>query len=237
MLITTICILSQLAGLLRANTIAAIPAHSLWEAVDDRDLERVKYLLSHGYKPSAEEEFGQRALEFAAFSGSHEICAELMKHGMKPNASSLTGSTPLNQATYGGDIRIVKAFLQEGASVNRADGRGETPIHAAAESGRADLLRLFLQYHPIIGQANVRGQTALHMAVNGLKPECVTLLLQAGWKQTRDARGVSPFDRVQKTLASPRRPDGCDAAFRKIANILRRASQSEEYLGTYRDRG
>lgn len=95
--------------------------------------------------------------------------------------SSETLEAPLHDAAKRGNEPFLAECLTAGVSVNGLDRAGNTALFWAAHAGHTACVRLLLQRPSIhIDVQNKLGDTALHAASWKCRPECVSLLLDAG---------------------------------------------------------
>lgn len=112
---------------------------NLQEAVEAKDVERVKNLLASGADPSGTDEWGGPLLIRAIFWGQTEIAKLLISSGANINAKKTRSdnSTPLHWAAGDGvcapDLEIATLLLAEGAAVDAKTKVGNTPLMWAAK--------------------------------------------------------------------------------------------------------
>ena len=160
---------------------------ALTYAVETKNTEVARLLISHGAKPNGMVEPScDTPLHMAAKGGQSEIVKLLLESGADANAAQESGGTPLLYAAEAGHQEIVKLLLDAGANVNATYTLTKaTPLHKAALAGHNEVVRLLLA-----GGADVRaicktsdsydGCTPLHVAAELGNDEMVKQLLTAG---------------------------------------------------------
>lgn len=99
-------------------------------AVQDCDIEKVKYYLKLGADPNIKNSDGDTPLHVAASRGRgyKDIVELLLNHGANPNVKNDDGATPLYWAAFYGDKDIVELLLKSGADPNVKNSDGDTPL-------------------------------------------------------------------------------------------------------------
>ncbi|KAK1672064.1 ankyrin repeat-containing domain protein [Colletotrichum godetiae] len=126
--------------------------HSLFSAVHDRDLVRVKAFLDTGKDVNWSLYMhifcGRSLLQQAVENGDLDMIDLLLKAGAEVNAPAASdcGATALQLAAIMGRVGIAKMLIEKGADVNapRAERGGRTALEGAAEHGRIDMIQLLL---------------------------------------------------------------------------------------------
>ena len=94
----------------------------LYEAVDKRDVVKVRSLLGHGADPnhqlywSDEWDYKYPPLHLACYQGYLEIAKTLVTHGARTDKDGgwrNINMTPLHYACWGGDKEMVQYLIQE----------------------------------------------------------------------------------------------------------------------------
>lgn len=119
-------------------------------ALQAKDLTKLKELLGKGANPNSADEYGQTLLHRAVpTSGSEtaqdvDLVKALLTAGANPNYTSNFGATPLHTAAYHGLTKIAQALLDKGGdpTVISNLGEGKTPIDMALSNSKADMAKL-----------------------------------------------------------------------------------------------
>ena len=122
-------------------------AHSLHEAVQIGDLDRVKALLSVSPDLVISKDWNEDTpLHIAAYFGYGDIVELLLNHQVDVNAKNSHGKTPLHRATFNGHKDVVNLLLTHGAIVNAKDNYGDTPLCEAMTYGYAEIADTLRQH-------------------------------------------------------------------------------------------
>lgn len=138
----------------------------LFEAVQARDVEMLKSLLSQGASPDATDYEGDSLLIKAVpFANGEAICDVLIRAKANLNTTNKDGDTALMKALIYKKNALALRLINAGADVNIANIKGETPLRRAFLYAR----NMPLIYALIKAGANVRsrdafGKTALDYA-------------------------------------------------------------------------
>jgi ankyrin repeat protein len=91
------------------------------------------------------------------------------------------------------DIRAFLLLHQNGASFNFVANTGMTPLILASSTGQADILCEILE-DKSVKETCVLGNNALHEAAKNGYTHCVSLLLNAGYKNEKNKHGKTPLE-------------------------------------------
>lgn len=131
----------------------------LVDAVQLRDLSRVKDLLERGVDPNVRRynpsrEAMRLPLLFTSYHNQIEFVKTLLRAGADPDLEDDDGQTALLLASYAGNTEVVEALLQAGADINHISAQGATALYSALagyERGLADNLDTIfkvIEYNP-----------------------------------------------------------------------------------------
>lgn len=136
---------------------------------NDRQKERVAWLLEHDASIYTPNRSGQTPLDVALTSASPDVLKLVLAKADLKRRDEL-GQTALFGAVRSGKPEVVRALLDRGADVNEQDAVGDTPLHLAARGdGRGTFNPVLLQ--ALLGagaKANLpdaRGDLPLHIAL------------------------------------------------------------------------
>jgi ankyrin repeat protein len=151
--------------------------HSLYAAIESRDLGDVQRLLSEGRDPN-----------------STQQCYVIDIDGYRL-ATDSQSDPPLFYAVEHGSPEIVAALLEKGANPNQVGSNGYVPLFDAILHADYDSVAVLLKNHADPNWKNSKtGETPLVQAVKLNQVKNVQALLNAGAEpNTRDATGNTAF--------------------------------------------
>ncbi|XP_006862130.1 PREDICTED: ankyrin repeat and SOCS box protein 14 isoform X3 [Chrysochloris asiatica] len=160
------------------NLLCANERTALHEAAKLGRQDMVKLMLVSGAHPDPRSSYGFTPLALAAQSGHTEIMRILLQKGKISCASD--SSSILVEAASGGNPDSVALLLEYGADANIPKNSGHLPIHVAADRGHLLALKTLV---PVTDFASIKqsGISPIHCAAAGAHPECLELLIQAGF--------------------------------------------------------
>lgn len=134
-------------------------------AVENGELEMVKYLLSMGADPDVIQEDGSYALHFAVLYGYYDIAELLIKHGADVNYTDPANAdcTVLHTAAMS-STNLTRLLAEHGADVNAQTTQGYTPLMYAVESGKPATVEVLLWAGADARIQNEDGKTAEDLA-------------------------------------------------------------------------
>lgn len=140
----------------------------LHDAVEDRDIKKVRQLIASGHDVNAEDHFGRTPLHTAVEEGQFAIIKVLVENGADTNVKDTSfyqnGLTPLHRAVIKKRLDLVRFLAMNGARINEYNGMKETPLHVAAEEGHYDIVRYLVHQGAHIHLKNEDKKTALQLA-------------------------------------------------------------------------
>jgi ankyrin repeat protein len=170
-------------------------------AIENGDIEKIKFLVSKGYDVTADTGGGQNMLTWAFWypypnktiwsdrplkiispeareKRIEEILAILIDAGADPNKLDPHGQTPLDYAVSKGHKEIVEMLLKRGANSNLKNGHGDTPLIVAVEANDLGVATLLIQGGANINAKNADDKTALQIAIEQGKIDIAEYLRQ-----------------------------------------------------------
>ncbi len=178
---------------------------SLYDAIEDNNLESIIGLLKHGANPNElrEPPHTRTPLLVATISGKENIVGTLLAHGADPNIADRSGCTPLHKAAKYGHVHIVELLLKHRAHVDRQDVEGFSPLFFAVESNNVHVARLLLAGGATVNKATEISSliTALGFAAMIGNVEMVELLLANG----ADVTAVNEIGQLPLNIAADSR--------------------------------
>jgi quinoprotein dehydrogenase-associated probable ABC transporter substrate-binding protein len=126
----------RMADLKRWLKEGANPDDELNNAIVADDLDRVRYLSTHGAHVNSHDGEGYTPLISATRSGFADVAGFLVEHEADANLTDLSGWTPLMWAAWGDDPELLKMLLSHGAKLEATDKDGLTPLGLAAQNGK-----------------------------------------------------------------------------------------------------
>ncbi|XP_063131779.1 ankyrin repeat and SOCS box protein 14 isoform X1 [Rattus norvegicus] len=153
---------------------------ALHEAAKLGRQDMVKLMLSSGANPDARSSYGFTPLALAAQGGHTETMQLLLQKGADVHSQASDSSSVLLEAVRGGDPDSVSLLLEYGADANIPKSSGHLPIHVAADKGHFLALKVLV---PVTDIAAIKrsGISPLHCAAAGAHPQCLDLLIRAGF--------------------------------------------------------
>lgn len=119
---------------------------ALYRAVEEQELESVRYLLQHGANPNYIGKGGWTPVLLAAKLGNYEITKTLVKDGAETqNTCQPEGWTALHVASQAGHRLVVRLLLDARWDVNARDTAGRTPLKLAETAGHETVVEVLKQ--------------------------------------------------------------------------------------------
>jgi ankyrin repeat protein len=174
----------------------------LHRAVINKNVEKVKSLLSAGAAVNVKDNFGNDPLHYAATEGVLEPVTMLLQFGAPVNSRGRLGRSPLHLAVA--KQSIVRELLKNGARVSSQDDEGDTPLHLALSvasfyEGYADtVIHTLVRAGSNLNLANKYGLTPFHKLLgNNYNTLCfayIAMFLNSGASISRNLpNGNTPF--------------------------------------------
>ena len=224
-----------LAAILCVTSLSAAGTDApLADAVQHRDAQAVRSLLSNRVDVNARQADGATALHWAAYLDDAETAALLIQAGANVDIPNNYGMTPLALAAANGSAVVIAQLLKAGADPNRAVRAGETPLMLAARTESADAVNALLDAGAQVDAKETwNGQTALMWAAAAGHGPVVQALIDRGANiRGRSNGGTTPLlfaarhgdtRSVRALLAAgadvkEKRPDGATALLVAVIN-------------------
>ncbi|XP_023571478.1 ankyrin repeat and SOCS box protein 14 isoform X3 [Octodon degus] len=153
---------------------------ALHEAAKLGRQDMVKLVLGSGACPDPRSAYGFTPLALAAQNGHTKIMELLLQKGANAHSQASDSSSILLEAARGGNPDAVTLLLEYGANANIPKISGHLPIHVAADRGHLLALKMLV---PVTDRAAIKqsGISPVHCAAAGAHPQCLELLIQAGF--------------------------------------------------------
>jgi hypothetical protein len=153
----------------------------LWlAAAADGDTEQLEGLLDQGIVVNEADEYGFRALHYAAGNGKLEAVRLLLKLGVDHHKSARCPNSCLIVAASKGQADVVSLLLDAGAELESVDSQGRTALQAACGKTLLDVVRLLLERGAYIDTQDNEGETCLHLAAKCGDNDITRLLMSSG---------------------------------------------------------
>jgi quinoprotein dehydrogenase-associated probable ABC transporter substrate-binding protein len=127
---------ARMADLKKWLAQGANPDEELYSAVTANDIDRVRYLLTHGAKVNSFDGDGNTPLINATRFGFSAVATYLAEHKADANLADRSGWTPLMYSAWDDDPVLVKMLLAHGANLLATEGDGLTALAIAAQNGK-----------------------------------------------------------------------------------------------------
>jgi ankyrin repeat protein len=164
-------------------------------AVIAKDVDRVRYTLSHGAHVDAVDGEGMSPLINAARFGFGDISKVLLEHHADANYADHSHWTPLMYAAWDDDPALIKLLLAHHASMKATDDAGLTPLAIAAQNGKTKSAVALVAAGDDVNAPVAQGNyTPLMLAAISGSGEIVTTLIGRGAQvNTANPGGVTPL--------------------------------------------
>ena len=127
---------ARLAELKKWLAQGANPDAELNDAIVANDIDRVRYLLSHGAHPDARDGDGYTALVNATRFNFIEVTTYLADHKADVNLTDHSHWTPLMYAAWQDSPELVAVLVKRGAKIDISNDDGLTALAIAAQNGK-----------------------------------------------------------------------------------------------------
>ena len=151
---------------------------SLFEAVNNDDINLLTFLLHINTSPNATDAEGWTALMYGSYDGHNRAVNILLQAKANPNLQAENGVSPLLIAAEKNHSDIVIILLQGNANPNLQKDNGVTPLFMAAQDGHSDTVGILLQGNANPNLQRDDGVTPLFMAAQNGHSDTVGILLQ-----------------------------------------------------------
>lgn len=140
---------------------------ALIAAVDARNIDKIRELITQGADVNTREETSRKTLlHLAVEKGNLDVVNTLLEGGADPNMGDPNLERPLHAAAKRKEenAHIAQALVGKGATVDIRDADLETPLHKAVRAGNFYVLNLLTANNADIGAKNKLGQTTIDVA-------------------------------------------------------------------------
>ena len=158
------------------------PLFRAMKLIRDARIDAMRFLLKHGARVDAADEFLQTPLHMAASLGRLEVARILLDHGADPNLRNDRNEVPLHLLSgmphprfelgvefevKGDRSMLAQLILKHCVDVDAQDCLGQTPLHAASFHGRLEISQLLLDHGANPHVTDKDGRTPLHKLLDG----------------------------------------------------------------------
>lgn len=120
---------------------------SLFKAVEDNNIDQLKYFMAIGFSVDEISERNLSLLISGIRSDKREIVDKLLEMGADPDLKTPTGDiTPLMEACSKNKELLAKRLLEMNADPNKKNINGQTPLMLTMGHGNPNLVRLLIKY-------------------------------------------------------------------------------------------
>ena len=154
---------------------------SLFSAVEDNNIKKVKSYLEQGANCNALDSYNRTALINASVSGYDDIAKLLIEEGTDVNIQDKAGATALMYTARNTNYEMVEVLLKNGADVNIRDITGETALYYSIEhnsfgqenetENAIKILNLLIKYGADVNTKNDEGTSLLDVSYRSSKSE------------------------------------------------------------------
>ena len=152
-------------------------------AIECRNPDVVKTLLSHGADPALPDFRGMTPLHMAAFH-DHESIPLLLGLGVRTDVRDKRGETPLHAAARSYNWHLessISPLLDAGADINARDNRGKTPLNfVCMKDDRVANIEYLTQRGADINLIDFDGLSPMDSAIQWENASNVKILLESG---------------------------------------------------------
>ena len=148
-------------------------------AIDDGNMELVKFMLDKGAKVNDATKDGWTPLMEAADEGHMDIVKLLLDKGAEVNAATRDGYTPLMVAVDEGYGEIAKLLMEKGAKVDAKTKHGWDVFMEAIDEGHIEIVRMLIDKGADVNQVSGH-HTPLMEAIDEGHMDIAKLLIENG---------------------------------------------------------
>jgi quinoprotein dehydrogenase-associated probable ABC transporter substrate-binding protein len=186
---------ARMADLKKWLAQGANPDSELANAIVAGDIDRVRYLLSHGAHVDSRDGEGYTPLINAVRFGFVDIAALLADHKADTNQTNLSNWTPLMYAAWGDRPDLVRILVSHGAKLDAVDNDGLTPLAIASQNAKIKAAEALVAAGADVNAPVAQGgYTPLMLAAVSGSSDLVNALLGHGAKVNAvNPGGVTPL--------------------------------------------
>jgi quinoprotein dehydrogenase-associated probable ABC transporter substrate-binding protein len=174
---------ARLAELKKSLAAGAKPDEKLHEAIVAGDLDRVRYVLSHGAHVDAVDGEGNPPLVDATRFGFIDVATYLADHKAGVNVGDRSGWTPLMYAAWDDQPSMVTMLLAHGAKLDATEHDGLTPLAIAVQNAKPKATRALLDAGADVNAPIAKGgYSPLMLASISGSTEVASMLIERGAK-------------------------------------------------------
>jgi len=161
----------------------ANPNDELNDAIVANDIDRVRYLMSHGANADARDGEGYTPLVNASRFDFLEVATFLAGHKADVNLADRNNWTPLMYASWVDNPQLVTMLIRQGAKLDSKDGDGLTPLAIASQNSKIKAAQALILAGADVNEPVAKGgYTPLMLAAISGSSELVTALIDHGAK-------------------------------------------------------
>jgi quinoprotein dehydrogenase-associated probable ABC transporter substrate-binding protein len=174
---------AKMAELKKSLAAGANPDDELNNAIVANDIDRVRYLMTHGAHVNAPDPEGYTPLINATRFGFVDVATYLVEHNADVNTADHSGWTALTYAAWDDSPDLIKMLLQHGAKLNATENEGLTPLAIAAQNGKVKATEALIAAGADVNAPVAKGgYTPLMLASISGSRELAALLVDHGAK-------------------------------------------------------
>ncbi|MEM9819424.1 MAG: ankyrin repeat domain-containing protein [Bacteroidota bacterium] len=130
----------------------------LLRAIDDGDIDIVRFVLEKGVNVNGQTKRGWTPLLEAVDEGDANIVQLLLEKGAKPNLGTKAKWTPLHEAADEGSADITRLLIKAGADIQLKDKHGRTAFMVAVSEDHLAVMEVLLDNGAEINQTYHKNQ-------------------------------------------------------------------------------
>ena len=147
-------------------------------AVEESQLETVKYLFDKGGDLNSDDDEEDTPLHAATSGGHTEVVRFILAKAIDKNPADGDGDTPLHEAAREGFLEICKLICRYVKDVNPKNDSGQTPMFNAAEEGELETVKFLFNIGGDFSFRTNEGDTPLDAALRHGHIEVVKFILE-----------------------------------------------------------
>lgn len=159
---------------------SGITKDSLFEAIEQNEVDVVKKMAREGVDLDVKNKDGYTPLFLAVKNNNYEISKLLISNGADISTLQKDGRSILIEASDEEDHRLARLLVKHGAEINHVSRKRGTALHEAIRAGNFDVAEQLVKSGADLRLKDDDGRTPLMYAVDKEQFPIVQLLVEAG---------------------------------------------------------